>query len=321
MGSSLKKFLKIAIPILIGLGLVYYSYTSTTPEDRARIFEAIKSANPIWVFLSIFIGILSHVSRAVRWNYLLEPMGYRPKLINNILIILTSYFANTLVLRSGEILRATALNTYEKVPFEKGFGTIVTERIIDVIMLLLVITVALLVQTDVILGILEENGIGLVGSLVLLLAGVVGLVIAIRLIKKSTSSLALKIKKFLNGLLDGVMSIFKMKRRGAFIFHTFFIWACYIGMFWVIKFTVPETTELPLGAFLVAFVAGAFAMATTNGGLGLFPIVVTAALSVYGISKTSGDAYGWIMWTAQTLMVVVFGTISFIVLPLLNRNR
>ncbi|PRX56637.1 lysylphosphatidylglycerol synthase transmembrane domain-containing protein [Flagellimonas meridianipacifica] len=321
MSTSLKKFLKITVPILIGLGLVYYSYASTTPEDRARIFEAIKSADPIWVFLSIFIGILSHVSRAIRWNYLLEPLGYRPKLINNILIILTSYFANTLVLRSGEILRATALNTYEKVPFEKGFGTIVTERIIDVIMLLLVITIALLVQTDVILGILEENGIGLIGSLVLLLVGVLGLVIAIRLIKKSTSSFALKIKAFLNGLLDGVMSIFKMKHRGAFIFHTFFIWACYIGMFWVIKFTVPETTELPLGAFLVAFVAGAFAMATTNGGLGLFPIVVTAALSVYGISKTSGDAYGWIMWTAQTMMVVVFGTISFMVLPLLNRNR
>ena len=249
MNASLKKFLKIAVPILIGLGLVYYSYTSTTPEDRERIFEAIKRANPIWVFLSIFIGILSHVSRAIRWNYLLEPMGYRPKLMNNILIILTSYFANTLVLRSGEILRATALNTYEKVPFEKGFGTIVTERIIDVIMLLLVIAAALLVQTDVILGILEENGIGLVGSLVLLLVGILGLVIAIRIIKKSTSSFAVKIKTFLNGLLDGVMSIFKMKRRGAFIFHTFFIWACYIGMFWVIKFTVPETTELPLGAF------------------------------------------------------------------------
>ena len=209
----------------------------------------------------------------------------------------------------------------EDVPFEKGFGTIVTERIIDLIMLLLVILIALLVQTDVILGILEENGIGLAGSLVMLLVGIVGLLISIRIVRKSESSLALKIKNFLNGMLDGVMSIFKMKRRGAFIFHTFFIWFCYVAMFWVIKYTVPETTELPMGAFLVAFVAGAFAMATTNGGLGLFPIVVTAALSVYGVSKTSGDAYGWIMWTAQTLMVVVFGTISFIVLPLLNRNR
>lgn len=321
MNSSLKKILKIAVPILIGAGLVFYSFSSTSPEDREKILESIQNANLVWVFLSIFIGILSHVSRAIRWNYLLAPLGHKPKLINNVLIILISYFANTLVLRSGEFLRATALNTYENVPFEKGFGTIVTERIIDVIMLLLIIAAALLFQTDVILGILQENGIGLVGSLLLLLVGVLGLYIAIRIIKKSTSNFAIKIKTFLNGLLDGVLSIFKMKNKAAFIFHTFFIWACYIGMFWVIKFTVPETTELPLGAFLVAFVAGAFAMAATNGGLGLFPIVVTAALSVYGVSKTSGDAYGWIMWTAQTLMVVVFGTISFIVLPLLNRNR
>ncbi|WP_396591414.1 YbhN family protein [Allomuricauda sp. R78024] len=321
MNSSLKKILKIAIPILIGAGLVFYSFSSTSPEDREKILESIQNADLVWVFLSIFIGILSHISRAIRWNYLLAPLGHKPKLINNVLIILISYFANTLVLRSGEFLRATALNTYESVPFEKGFGTIVTERIIDVIMLLLVIAAALLFQTDVILGILQENGIGLVGSLLLLLVGVLGLYIAIRIIKKSTSNFAIKIKTFLNGLLDGVLSIFKMKNKAAFIFHTFFIWACYIGMFWVIKFTVPETTELPLGAFLVAFVAGAFAMAATNGGLGLFPIVVTAALSVYGVSKTSGDAYGWIMWTAQTLMVVVFGTISFIVLPLLNRNR
>lgn len=321
MSGSLKKFLKIAIPILIGIGLVFYSFSSTSPEDRKKILESIQNANLLWVFLSIFIGILSHISRAIRWNYLLHPLGYRPKLVNNVLIILISYFANTLVLRSGEFLRATALTTYENVPFEKGFGTIVTERIIDVIMLLLIIITALLFQTDVILGILQEKGIGLIGSLLILIIGVLGLFIAIRIIKKSTSKLAVKIKTFLNGLLDGVLSIFKMKNKGAFIFHTFFIWACYIAMFWVIKFTVPETADLPLGAFLVAFVAGAFAMAATNGGLGLFPIVVTAALSVYGVSKTSGDAYGWIMWTAQTLMVVVFGTISFIVLPLLNRNR
>ncbi len=274
-----------------------------------------------WVGLSIFIGIVSHVSRAIRWNYLLEPLGYRPRIINNVFIILISYFANLLIIRSGEILRATALNTYEEVPFEKGFGTIVTERIIDVIMLLLVILTAFLFQAEIILGILEENGIGLAGSIGLIAAGVLGLIVSIRVIRKSTSAFAMKIKAFLKGLLDGILSIFKMKRKGSFIFHTLLIWGCYIGMFWVIKFTVPETENLSLGALLVAFVAGAFAMATTNGGLGLFPIVVTAALSFFGISKTSGDAYGWIMWTAQNLMIVIFGAISFLVLPLWNRNR
>lgn len=281
----------------------------------------MKEANMFWVGLSIFIGIVSHVSRAIRWNYLLEPLGYRPKIINNVFIILISYFANLLIIRSGEILRATALNTYEDVPFEKGFGTIVTERVIDVIMLLLVILTAFLFQAEIILGILEENGIGLVGSIGLIGAGILGLVISIRIIRKSTSAFAMRIKAFLKGLLDGILSIFKMKQKGRFIFHTILIWACYIGMFWVIKFTVPETENLSLGALLVAFVAGAFAMATTNGGLGLFPIVVTAALSFFGISKTSGDAYGWIMWTAQNLMIVIFGAISFLVLPLWNRNR
>ncbi|WP_425234836.1 lysylphosphatidylglycerol synthase transmembrane domain-containing protein [Ulvibacterium sp.] len=321
MNNKLKKILKTILPISLGVFLVWYSYTSTSPEDRQQIILHIQEANMFWVGLSIFIGIVSHVSRAIRWNYLLEPLGYRPKIINNVFIILISYFANLLIIRSGEILRATALNTYENVPFEKGFGTIVTERVIDVIMLLLVILAAFLFQAEIILGILEENGIGLVGSIGLIGAGILGLVISIRVIRKSTSAFAMRIKAFLKGLLDGILSIFKMKQKGRFIFHTILIWACYIGMFWVIKFTVPETENLSLGALLVAFVAGAFAMATTNGGLGLFPIVVTAALSFFGISKTSGDAYGWIMWTAQNLMIVIFGAISFLVLPLWNRNR
>jgi uncharacterized protein (TIRG00374 family) len=321
LSAPIKKFLKIIIPIVLGIFLVCYSYYSTSPEDRQKIYEAILNANLIWVSISILIGILSHFSRAIRWVYLLKPLGYKPKLLNSFLIILISYFANVLIIRSGEFLRATALNTYEDVPFEKGFGTIVTERIIDVIMLLLIITIAFFLQADIILEILNKNGIGLIGSLLILLIGIIGLVITIRIIKKSTGAFALKIKTFLTGMLDGIMSISKMKNKWSFVFHTFFIWGCYIAMFWVIKFTVLDTINLPLSAFLVAFVAGAFAMATTNGGLGFFPIAVSAALLVYGVNENSGTAYGWIMWTAQTLMVVVFGAISFVLLPLLNRNR
>ena len=112
-----------------------------------------------------------------------------------------------------------------------------------------------------------------------------------------------------------------MKKKWPFILHTLFIWGAYIGMFWVIKFTVMETVNLSFGAMLVAFVGGAFAMATTNGGFLAFPIAVGKSLEIFGISLVSGNAFGWIMWIAQTLMVVVFGAISFLVLPLLNRNR
>ncbi len=267
------------------------------------------------------IGILSHISRAIRWNYLLEPMGYKPKLYNNLLIVLISYFANLGIPRSGEILRATALTTYENVPFEKGFGTIVTERVIDLLMLLSIIIITLILQTDIILTFLEDKGVNLIGSFGLLLVGILGLFAATVIIKKSKSNFALKVKSFLNGLLDGVLSIFKMKKKWPFIFHTLLIWGAYIAMFWVIKHTVAETINLSLGELLVGFVAGAFAMSTTNGGIGLYPIAVSAALGIFGISAVSGDAFGWIMWIAQTLMVVFFGTISFIVLPLLNRNR
>ncbi len=309
------------MPIAVGLFLVWYSYNSTTPEERKQIIHYISNASPFWVAISVIIGILSHISRAIRWKYLLEPLGYRPKTVNTIFIVLISYFANLGIPRSGEILRATALTTYEKVPFEKGFGTIVTERVIDLLMLLGIIMITLVLQTDFILGFLEERGVNIIGAMGILLFGIVGLFLGSYIIRKSKSPLALKLKGFLNGLQDGVLSVFKMKNKWPFILHTLFIWGAYFGMFWVIKYTVEETIPLSLGQLLVAFVAGAFAMSTTNGGIGLYPIAVSAALGIYGISSVSGDAFGWIMWIAQTIMVVVFGTISFIVLPLLNRNR
>jgi uncharacterized protein (TIRG00374 family) len=321
LSKHLKKHLKTILPIALGVFLVWYSYTATSPENRAQIIKYVKAADAFWVGLSIVLGILGHVSRAIRWNYLLEPMGYRPKLSNNVLIILMSYFANLGIPRTGEILRATALSSYEDVPFEKGFGTIVTERIIDVVMLLIIVCLTLFLQTDVILDVLQKKGVNLTGIFLMLGLGIVAFVVFVTLVKKSAHPLAKKIKSFVNGLFDGVFSIFKMKHKWAFLFHTIFIWGCYIAMLWVIKYTVLETVSLSLSQLLVAFVAGAFAMATTNGGIGLYPIAVSNALAIFGISSVSGDAFGWIMWIAQTLMIVVFGAISFLLLPLLNRNK
>ncbi len=301
--------------------MVWYSYSNTSPDDRKEIFKYIREADLLWVGISVGIGILSHISRAIRWNYLLEPMGYKPRIRNNVLFILIAYFANLGIPRSGEVLRATALATYEKVPFQKGFGTIVTERVIDLLMLLLIIFIALISQTNIILSYLKANGIGLTATLILVAVGISMLFVFLAFLRRSSSRLAIKLKDLVKGLLDGVMSIFRMKYKWLFLFHTLFIWGAYIAMFWVIKYTVPETLSLSFSEFLVAFIAGAFAMSTTNGGIGLYPIAVSKALSIYGISAVSGDAFGWIMWIAQTLMVVVFGAISFLLLPLLNRNR
>ncbi len=321
MNTGSKKALKIILPIALGVFLLLYLYNSTTEDQRALIWEQIKNADPYWVGLSILIGLSSHISRAIRWNYLLEPLGHRASILNSTMMIFTAYLANLGVPRSGEILRPTELATYEGVPFEKGFGTIVTERLVDVIMLLAIIFIAVLFQTDLIMSFLNEAGFGIYAGLGILVVGILGLLLTIKLIKNSNSPFAEKVKTFLGNMLDGITSIFKMKHKWAFIFHTLYIWAAYIAMFYVIKFTVPGTAEVGLGPLLVAFVGGSIAMTTTNGGFIAYPAFVSKSLELFGISAVTGNAFGWIMWIAQTLMIVVFGAISFLLLPLINKDK
>ncbi len=307
--------------MLLGVFIVWYWYNSTSPEDRELILLNIKKADPFWLCISVLFGLIAYVSRAIRWNYMLQPMGYKPRLINNVLIILMAYLANLGIPRMGEILRPTALATYEGVPFEKGLGTIVTERVVDVIMLLAIITITLILQTEQIFSFLEGKGLPLNSLFALLAAGVIALAFFIFFVKKSKHALALKIKDFVQGLLTGILSVFKMKNKWGFVFQTCIIWLCYLGMFWVIKYTVAETADLSYIQLTVAFVGGAIAMMFTNGGIGLYPVAVSQALGIYGISAVSGDTFGWIMWITQTFVLVIFGAISFLLLPLLNRNQ
>jgi len=319
--KSIGKLFKTLLPIAIGVFLIVYSYLSTPEEIRKEIISYISSANPWFVAASIILALLSHLSRAIRANYLLRPLGYHPSILANFYFVMMAYFANLGIPRSGEVLRATSLSTYEKVPFDKGFGTIVTERIIDLIMLLLVIFLAFILQTERLLVLLKENQNTLILSIAVIVVAVIGLMISIRVLKSSSFTLVTKLVAFLEGIRTGLLSVFQMKNRTAFLGHTLFIWACYIAMFWVIKYTVPETIHLGLSELLIAFIAGSFAMTTTNGGVGLYPIAVRASLSLFGISFASGEAFGWILWISQTLMIVLFGALCFLTLPLVYRNR
>ncbi|MCI4642124.1 MAG: flippase-like domain-containing protein [Flavobacteriaceae bacterium] len=318
MKSKLLQVLKTILPIAFGFFLIAYTYTTTSPEDRQLIYKNMSQAPPFWVGLSLFIGLLSHLSRAIRWNYLLAPLGYTPPVKSNLLVILMGYFANLGVPRSGEILRATALRTYEKVPFQKGFGTIITERVIDLFMLFIVVGISLILQTDILVGFFEEKNIswGKLGLIGLAVTGGFGLFIWA--VFYSQIAVFKKIKGSIGDLFAGVFSVFKMKHKWAFIGHTFFIWACYVGMFWVIKFTVAETVNLGAEALLVAFVAGAFAMSATNGGIGLYPIAIQKSLAIFGVSAIAGNTFGWIMWISQTALVVVLGGISFLIIPFVS---
>ena len=239
---NIKKILKIIIPLILGGFLVWYSLTIVSPSELIQYF---KDANYWWIALGLVFGILSHLSRAYRWKFLLEPLGYKPKFLNSTLAVLVAYLMNIFLPRAGEVTRAAVMSNYEKIPFEKGFGTIVAERIADLIMMLIIISITLLIQFDFIWELLTKdfNPVKSIISLLLSVGFFVGLFLYI---KKGKSKFALKIKKFFLGLKDGVLSIFNMKNKWAFIFHTVFIWGMYVAMFWA---TIPAVNglEVPVG--------------------------------------------------------------------------
>lgn len=315
--STLKKIL----PLILGVFFVWYSYHITSAEDRKRIIQAIGEANYFWIIISLICGLLSHLMRAWRWNLLLEPMGYRPSFINNVMAILVGYLSNLGIPRSGEFLRATTLSGYEKIPFEKTFGTIVAERVVDLVMLFLIVLIAALLQTQFIIDFFAEKQLS---PWLLLLALVFISAVSLigwRLIRNSSHPLLIKIRNLAEGLLEGITSIFRIRKKWRFIILSFLIWFLYVFMFWCIKFSLPETAHLSFTAIIVGFTVGAFAITTTNGGIGIYPLAVGKVLALYGISPASADAFGWIMWTSQTLMVVIFGGLAFLLLPVVNRNK
>jgi hypothetical protein len=283
------------------------------------LIEYFKEANYSFIFLGLFFGILSHLSRAYRWKFMLEPLGFKPKFTNSVLAVLVGYLVNLALPRAGEISRATVMANYEKIPFEKGFGTIVAERIADLIMMLSIVAITLFVQFDFIYNLLTKN---FNPTKIIIGLGVLSIVFFVfsSFVKKAKSGFLLKIKTFISGLVEGVTSIFKMKNKWAFIFHTLFIWAMYVAMFWA---TIPaiDGLNVPLGGILIGFIAGGFSIAATNGGIGLYPIAVAGALALFDIPTEPATAFGWIMWTAQTAMIIIFGGLAFLVLPIYNKNK
>ena len=313
---NIKKILKIILPLVLGGFLVWYSLSSISIETLAKYF---KEANYTWIFLGLFFGILSHLSRAYRWKFMLEPLGFKPKFTNSVLAVLVGYLVNLALPRAGEISRATVMANYEKIPFEKGFGTIVAERIADLIMMLCIIAITLFVQFDFIYDLLTKN-FNPTKIIIGLAVVIIGFYILSSFVKKAESGFLLKIKTFVAGLVEGVTSIFKMKNKWAFIFHTVFIWVMYVCMFWA---TIPaiDGLDVPFGGILIGFIAGGFSIAATNGGVGLYPIAVAGALALFDIPTEPATAFGWIMWTAQTAMIIVFGGLAFLFLPIYNKNK
>ncbi|MDG2485662.1 MAG: lysylphosphatidylglycerol synthase transmembrane domain-containing protein [Flavobacteriaceae bacterium] len=307
------KWFKKIFPPILGLFLIYYSYLNTTSAERIEIYTSMKSADYKFVFLSICIGILSHLSRSIRWKAMLKPLGFSIKIYNSIMSVLVAFLSNLGVPRSGEFLRASSISYYEKIPFEKSFGTIVTERIIDVFILIGLIIYGLTISSVIEIPKFSVNN-ELILTLVFLL--IFGVIIYYTISKTRFKN---KIINVISGLKKGLFSILKIKNKSIFIFHSLFIWVCYFLMFYVVKFSLAETYNLGFEPLFLAFLAGAIAMALTNGGIGAYPLAIAAVISQYEVSYESALALGWIVWSSQTLMIITFGSLSFVFLPILNK--
>ncbi|WP_242083976.1 lysylphosphatidylglycerol synthase transmembrane domain-containing protein [Aestuariivivens sediminis] len=317
MNTKRKKVLKILIPLLLAIGFGWYMFSKI---PISNIIPYFKTANYWWVALGVFFGVLSHLSRAYRWQFQLEPMGYHIKLPNSIMAVFITYITNYGIPRSGEVLRAIVLSNYEGVPFEKGFGTIVAERIADMLVMLGIIILTLCLQFDFIYGFLIEKFDPKQVILAMVSLGVL-LLFFLWVVKRGHSKFALKIKAFVNGLIEGSLSIFKMKKKWAYIFHTLFIWAMYVLMFYVTAFAIDGLENISFSAAIIAFIAGSFTIAATNGGLFFYPAAVLGALLLFDLPKDPSYAFGWIIWSSQTFMIFVLGVLSFMILPIYNRKR
>jgi len=228
------------------------------------------------------------------------------------------YLMNRLIPRSGEVSRAVLIDKYEKIPFQKGFGTIISERLIDLVFLGFFTWLIFILERETLSSYILEN----IPFNTLITLGITGIIFATGiLIYFRFSDSENRIKTFLTGLKDGILSILKMKQKTAFIIQTFAIWILYILAFYVAMQALPQTSNVPFGIVVTGFVAGGMVITFTNSGFGSYPFAMAAILSLFGIAKTAGIAFGWIVWISNFSTTVLFGVLSMILLPFYNKNN
>jgi uncharacterized protein (TIRG00374 family) len=338
--------LKFSFFLSIGLVVLYFVYQHQETAYQAecelrgipdsecsligKVIEDFKGANYLWILLVLAAFTLSNISRAIRWNMLLKPLGYEPRLINSFLAVVLGYFANLGLPRMGEIVRPATISRYENVPLESAIGTIVTDRIIDVISILILTAMALMVEFDTIWAFLMENdafgnimskfqtaAIYLGGLLVVML-------LAFWVFRKQIIQTPLfqKVKKIALGFWEGILSVRKVKRFWTFLFHSVNIWFMYFMMTYLCFFAFAPTAHLPAVAALVVFVFGGWGVVIPSpGGMGTYHFMVIAALAIYGIN--GDDAFSWAniaFFSIQLGVNVFIGMVALILLPIINKK-
>jgi glycosyltransferase 2 family protein len=331
LNKAIFSFLKYLFLLGIAFGLLYLAFKGV---DVRKTITDISRANIFWLSASILVSIVAFVSRAYRWQLLIEPLGYHPGLKNTMYSLMVGYLANLAVPRLGEITRCGSLSKAEKVPFNSLLGTVIVERLIDVISLLICLILTAVIEYDrlgnflvdvILLPVREKISqslqsflfIAVTAAVAVVLAGVVAWFIRKSRQSEQKSKLAVLVK----GLIDGLLSIGQLKRPWAFIFHSILIWAMYFFMAYLAFFSLPVTSGLSWSAGMFILVVGGLGMsAPVQGGIGAYHLLVSQGLILYGLTQQDGIAFATLLHTTQLLLVVLLGSISFLLLFLANKK-
>lgn len=332
MNKTLSLILQYAIFLGLGLFLIWWSVRSLSPEDITQLKDSLGRARYVMVLPAMVLLLLSHYSRALRWRILMEPLGFQPSRTNTFFSVMLGYFFNLLVPRMGEVMKCTMLAKYEKTPVDKLIGTMVAERALDLICLLITIGVTFLLQTELIGSVLGEQLKGLdlslhapgrLLSLTMTFLAVIALITGIVLLLRRFGHISIvgKLRKLSLGIWDGLSSIRYIRQKAAFAGHTVFIWAMYLLSVRLGFYAMDPVSHLGMEPSLSILSVGSIAMIVTQGGIGAYQLAVQKVLGLYGISAVNGLAYGWLLWAFQTILVLVIGLLCLMLLPAVNRTK
>ena len=319
---TLRKGLTTLVFFGIGLGLFWLAMQGV--EDPEALKRDMRSAQWWGIAASFVMGYLAIVSRGLRWNLLLAPMGHHPSPARSVHAVAFSYFANAFVPRSGEVARCAALNQTDDIPVDQLLGTVITERVVDFLMLFGLVAFALLTNLDAFLALMQEAQLPAMPTLIG--AGVVALLGCGALWwisqQQGRSGLLGKMAGFLQGIGTGIRSVLAMEKRGLFLFHTFFIWVMYFLMSYVLFKAIPAVSALGLTDAVLVMVAGGFGMVLpAPGGIGSYHWAVSLGFAAVGFSGDVGFAVANVVWLTQTAMIVLTGGLGYLMLFLHRMQR
>ena len=315
----MKRYIKILAPVLLGFFFIYLTVNITTSEERLLIWSYIKSAKIEFVIAAMMFGAFADVIRGLRWQFLAKASGHSSNPLVSIASVFMCYSSNLIITRSGEILRATVLSGYNKIPLGKTFGTIAAERVIDMTLSFIILILIWILQYEIIIEsffdddfffYIERN-----------ISYIIGFGLAILIITSIVLVKINSVKKFFLSIVEGLLSLTKLNRDfPLFILSTLLIWAFYFTAFYMIKFSIVEFSIIPTELIFPAFVVSVFSISLSNHGLGVYPLAISLFLLEFNINTEIGLAYGWLAWSCQAIITLIFGGLSFFVLPLLNSS-